>query len=80
MPNDKVNKIQQFVETNWSRQDVLRSLIGKPCQTSMEWTFGCFPPERDLVETQDGVIVRVSTWSGQFWTVRGYGAPIVIAE
>ena len=75
-----MNKVKEFVSANWRDRLALQGLIGIALESDLEWNFGSAPTEKASVETQDGVIVRVSTWSGQFWTVRGYGAPIVIAE
>ena len=74
-------EIKSFVAANWRDRHSLQGLVGQPCQSDMEWNFGSIPTEKAEVQTQDGVIVRVSTWSGLNWSARGgYGSPFVVAE
>ena len=76
-----MNAIKDFVSANWRDQAALQKLVGQPCDADLEWNFGSTPTEKASVETQDGVIVRISTWSGLNWSARGgYGAPFVVAE
>ena len=76
-----MEEVRKFVQENWNVKHMLLTLIGKPCQSDMEWNFGSVPTEKASVETQNGVIVRVKTWSGLKWSARGgYGSPTVIAE
>lgn len=76
-----MNAIKDFVSANWRDRQALQGLVGQPCNADLEWNFGSIPTEKAAVETQDGVIVRVSTWSGLNWSARGgYGSPFVVAE
>ena len=73
--------IKEFVTANWRDRLALQGLVGQPCEANMEWNFGAVPTEKAVIETQDGVIVRVSTWSGLNWSARGgYGSPFLVAE
>lgn len=74
-------EVKEFVAANWRNRLALQRLIGRPCDKDLEWNFGSIPTEKAEIQTQDGVIVRILTWSGLNWSARGgYGSPFVVAE
>jgi hypothetical protein len=71
------HELKAFVEENWRNESALRSIIDTPTSGGSKlWHFGEIPTEQAEVEIQDGLIKRITVWSGLNWSARGgYGRP-----
>jgi hypothetical protein len=70
--------IKQFIIANWKNPEALRTLLGADFPKNDEFHFGEIPTEQARIETKNGKITRITTWSGLSWTARnGYGSPVV---
>jgi hypothetical protein len=70
--------VKEFIIANWKSAEALRTLLGADFPKNHEFHFGEVPTEQAKIETKNGKITRVTTWSGLSWSARyGYSSPVV---
>lgn len=73
-----MDDIKQFIISNWSSAEAMRTLLGKEYPRNDQFHFGSIPTEQASIEVTEGRITRITTWSGLNWSAHsGYGKPRV---
>ena len=74
-----MDKTKSFIMANWKDPVALKTLLGTDYDGKSEYFhFGNIPKEQAKIETKNGKISRITTWSGLSWTARyGYSTPTV---